>query len=68
MPEENVNNVTVQETPAPKNKNKPEKTKVILVGAGSCSIESFYVKNGDVLDVDAATAERLLGTGLFQKT
>ncbi len=65
MSEENTN-PEVKEVSVPK-KTKPEKIKLILKGASSCSIDDISIKKNEVFEIDSSKVERYLGTGLFEK-
>ena len=67
MAENNVNPVPNVQEQAPKAKTKSEKIALILVGAGSCTIEDITLKKGERVELTTAQAERFLKTGWFIK-
>ena len=56
-----------QQAPAPKQKAKPEKVKLRLTGAGSCSYEGLILRKNEIVELDAPRAEQFLKSGLFEK-
>ena len=48
-------------------KPKKEKVSLVFTGTGTVTIEEFFLKSGECLEVDSSRAERFLSTGLFQR-
>ena len=67
MENNNANPPVPTQEPAPKAKTKPEKITLVLIGAGSCTIENITLKKGECVNLDPSKAENLLKTGLFQR-
>ena len=63
----NVDAAVATPEPAPKVKAKTEKIALVLVGAGSCTIEEITLKKGERVELETAQAERFFNTGLFTK-
>ena len=57
-----------QPTPSPyKPKNKPEKVRLKLIGAGSCNYEGIVLRKNETVELEASRAEQLMQSGLFEK-
>ena len=61
------NNVNPSAPQEPKAKAKSEKITLVLIGAGSCTIEDVTLQKGEHVELETAKAERFLNTGLFMK-
>ena len=57
-----------QPASAPKSKPpKPEKVKLKLTGAGSCSYGGIVLRKNEIVELEASQAEQFMKSGLFER-
>ena len=50
-----------------KQKSKPEKVKIKLTGAASCSYEGIVLRKNEIVELEASQAEQFMKSGLFER-
>ena len=46
---------------------KPKKVSIILTRATNANVEGVVIRKGDILELEAAKADKFLATGLFER-